>query len=74
MSKRVVVVAVIGLAGCAPAHWTKPGGTVAQFERDKAECLYEGNKATASDQNMFAGLMANDLASQCLQLRGYTKK
>lgn len=74
MKRIVFVVAVLALNGCTPAVWTKPGGDSAQFERDKAECLYEGNKATASDPNMFAGLMANDLASQCLQLRGYSKE
>lgn len=73
--KRILCVgAVLALAGCTPPMWTKPGGDSAQFERDKAECLYEGNKATASDPNMFAGLMANDLASQCLKLRGYSKQ
>lgn len=70
----MAVAVVIGLAGCAPAQWTKPGGDAAQFERDKAECVYEASKADASDQNVFAGLMVNDLATQCLKLRGYTKQ
>lgn len=74
MKAWIVVAAVIGLAGCAPAHWTKAGGDSAQFEHDKAECIYEGSKADASDQNMFAGLMVNDLATQCLKLKGYTKQ
>ena len=72
MKRAIVTCAVLVLAGCAQRHWTKPGADSAQFEKDKAECLYEGNKATASDPNMFAGLMANNLATQCMQLRGYS--
>lgn len=73
MKGWMAVVAAIGVSGCTPAHWTKAGGNAAQFEHDKAECIYEGSKATASDQNMFAGLMVNDLAAQCLKLKGYTQ-
>ena len=70
---RLAAIGMTALAGCSPAQWTRPNTDSAQFERDKAECLYEGNKATATDPNVFAGLMANNLASQCLQLRGYSQ-
>jgi hypothetical protein len=74
MKGILILAGALALTGCAPKQWTKPGGSSAQFERDKAECLYEANKSTASDPNVFAGLMANDLASQCLKLRGYTQE
>lgn len=75
MKGTLVVLAVIGLAGCAPhVNWTKPGMTGEQFSHDAAECQYEGNKAMATDPNMFAQLMANNLASQCMQARGYTRE
>jgi membrane-associated protease RseP (regulator of RpoE activity) len=73
--KKILFVAsaILALSACAPAVWTKPGADSAQFEQDKAECLYEGNKATATDPNMFAGLMANNLAEQCMKIRGYSQ-
>lgn len=70
----VVAVTMLGLAGCAAPVWTRPNTTQEQFQKDKQECWYEGSKATASDQNVFAGLMTSNLAEQCMQVRGYTKK
>lgn len=40
---------VLLLAGCAqPVVWYKDGATAQDFERDKAQCIYEINVATAS--------------------------
>lgn len=61
-------------AGCTPAVWVRPDTTSAQFERDKQECWYDAEKATASNENMFAGLLTQDLAMKCLRLRGYSQQ
>lgn len=48
---RPLAVAPICLAifGCAaPVVWQKVGGTAEEFERDKNQCIYEANAATAS--------------------------
>lgn len=34
-------VAVFAATGCATTQWVKPGATAADFERDKAQCIYE---------------------------------
>ena len=73
--KWMLMVALLALAGCAPrVNWSKPGVSGEQFARDAAECQYEGNKAVATDPNMFAQLMANNLAAQCMQARGYSRE
>jgi uncharacterized protein YceK len=75
MKWMLIVLAVLVLAGCAPhVNWTKPGVSGEQFAHDAADCQYEGNKATATDPNMFAQLMANNLAAQCMQARGYSRE
>lgn len=74
MKLAISTLSIILLAGCATPVWTRPNTTQEQFQKDKQECWYEGSKSTASDQNVFAGLMTANLAEQCMQVRGYTKK
>ena len=74
MKLAIAAFSILTLVGCTPPVWTRPNTTQQQFQHDKQECWYEGSKATASDQNVFAGLMTANLAEQCMQVRGYTKK
>ena len=70
MKRTILVLCVIALAGCVPQHWTKPGGTAEQFEKDKAQCIYESDLHTqGADTNAFAALQ---LVPECLRAKGYT--
>jgi hypothetical protein len=72
--------------GCARTVWDKPGATAADFERDKLECEYEANKATASlgssgrglgnaiGDGIDQGLRNAELATQCMRVRGYSQR
>lgn len=63
------------MAGCAQTTWTKPGYGEAAFERDKAECMYESDLATAALPTMADRVAARiSLVEQCLQLRGWRKE
>ncbi len=39
----LVVVAAGGLAGCGKFYWTRPGGTLEDFERDNTACARESS-------------------------------
>lgn len=40
-------IALAALVGCAQFTWVKDGADAADFERDKAQCVYEASLATA---------------------------
>lgn len=43
------IAGLLGLCGCAPRYsWVRDATTQQQFERDRAQCLYESKAATAS--------------------------
>lgn len=45
--KAIIIAATIALTGCAtPMMWVKDGAEVADFERDRLQCLYEVAVAT----------------------------
>ena len=55
------------VTGCTTTM-ARPGTSADQTNRDVAECKYEANKSSPGNP-----LIANDLAMQCLSLRGYIK-
>lgn len=66
--KTLIILTAITLAGCASPQ---PPMSAAQ-QRDKDECVYEAEKATASIINGFeAGFTKGRLTRQCMKLRGY---
>jgi hypothetical protein len=46
-----VLVMVLSMAGCAPLMFTRPGLTSMEFERDKAECVYQIQLSTPAAQS-----------------------
>lgn len=48
--RLTVLAPLMALAGCAHQQtmWVRDGATQADFERDRAQCVYEANAATAS--------------------------
>lgn len=61
------------LCGCTSnARWVRPGGTVADFERDRAICEFEAAKATASVTGVAGGLEMANVRQLCLRARGWS--
>lgn len=60
----------IGLAGCGNFYWTRPGGTLDDFERDSAACA----RQTSSNPTA-AALGAADMKAYraCLASRGWIR-
>jgi len=71
--KRIIfVVVALSLTGCVPQHWTKPDGDSAQFEKDKAQCMYESDLHTqGAGANPLAALQ---LVPECLRAKGWSSQ
>lgn len=87
--KRIAIVALISLAGCAgPTIYGKSGVSAEEERKDFAECNYEALKATGgapsgSITSDTSGTLANDLNTgmrrgeiqrSCLELKGYRQQ
>lgn len=57
----------ITLLGCTPAHYVKPNGTNAAFQKDRLECKFY--LQTHGDRIAWPGLM-ND----CLGTKGWVRE
>jgi PBP1b-binding outer membrane lipoprotein LpoB len=85
MHYATAALATLLLAGCATpqsGYWDNQAHDGSNFDRDKAQCLYESAAATASApatfslsqniaQDVATGVRQNDLAAMCLRARGY---
>lgn len=69
-----VAAVVVGLAGCAPTVFTRPGTSLQQAQRDVAQCKYEnhGRYAAAEAINPFFAIDEGQATKQCLEAKGYT--
>ena len=70
MRKTIViiffVVTMLVIGGCAPkleGSWIRPHGTVADFQKDREECVNQARKATNENFDL--------LFSKCMQSKGY---
>jgi hypothetical protein len=75
MKIALIVFAAAGcLSGCMmPMHYYRPGNTLAQFNKDKQECIYDAEKYTANTQDPFAAFgEQTTLLPQCMKAKGYT--
>ena len=62
----LVILTAIGAAGCAEKHWTKPGATVEDFNRDSYACGQEAQRG------VYVGVPINKrLYRSCMVARGY---
>ena len=50
----------VNLLGCAPVLWVKPGGTQAEFDGAKYECMQAGQQAQAQAPPPCANLYGQD--------------
>lgn len=84
-SSPLMAVLALALPGCAHQQtmWAKDGATPDQFERDKAQCIYEASAATqqttpgyrtAFGQELDRAMRRNELAVLCMKARGYSQQ
>lgn len=80
--KKATIAAVLAasLTGCvAPGgggYWDNEAHDGSAFERDKQQCIYESQRATASapagiSQDIAAGVRQGELQQSCLRAKGY---
>ena len=60
-----LAVCAAALAGCGLHYWSRPGGTLDDFNRDSAACAKE-----ATPQY---GIFVNDTYRACLRARGWVR-
>jgi hypothetical protein len=66
----LVVVAVSGQAGCGKFYWTRPGGTLEDFQRDNSACARQTSvNPTAASH----GDVNHPAYRVCLAARGWTR-
>ncbi|KAA0258827.1 hypothetical protein FHQ18_02440 [Deferribacter autotrophicus] len=69
IKKFAIYLIIFLLLGCVSKKiWTKPGLTQEEWERDKAQCIYEAQKATVGTY----GFEIPMLVESCLKAKGYT--
>lgn len=73
---RSIIILALVLAGCASGpqkSWNKPGGTVAEHQKDDRECEYDARKVFNADINspLRARMLASDTYQACMRSRGY---
>jgi len=59
------------LAGCARYYWSKPGGTLDQFDRDNVECA---RASSANPTEAAHGIVNESLYRRCLEARQWVRK
>lgn len=63
---RLAILTAILVTGCAERHWTKPGATREDFNRDSSACAREARRS------VYIGTPVNKrLYRGCMRARGY---
>ena len=69
---KYVILTMVLVAGCAQSTWHHQTANQQQFARDKLECEYEAQKATAGIRSgIEAGYEQGSLQIMCMKVRGY---
>jgi hypothetical protein len=67
----LLLLVLLGVAGCARYYWSRPGGDAAQFERDSRECAV----AAAETPTAAAyGIVQAPRYRGCLSGKGWTRE
>jgi hypothetical protein len=61
----VWLLTALGLGGCGRFYWSKPGGTLDEFNRDSAACAREASPAFA--------IIVDETYRHCLGTRGWQR-
>ena len=78
MSKFLLTVVVLVLAGCAPMTWNKPGASANEYELDRIDCTQKAQKRyLEAEINYYAGESSNEfinenaLFASCMNAKGW---
>jgi hypothetical protein len=61
----VLTVGLVALAGCGRYYWSKPAGTLDDFNRDSAACARQASPAY--------GLIIEETYRSCLRSKGWSR-
>ena len=79
MSKYLLSILVLALAGCAPMVWNKPGASSGEYELDRFECTQTAQKRYleaeiryyGSNQSSNEFINENGLFAECMNTKGW---
>lgn len=76
MTRIAMAIAVVLLAGCTQAHWSKTGAASSQVEADTAACRRDAGQdgIITVYQNDYAMMEAEAHFRECMKGRGYTDR
>ena len=72
MKKSIIL--LLALSACTGHALARPGATQADFEADRQACMYEVNKASASnpvDNALIAGVQQARVFNSCMAVKGW---
>jgi hypothetical protein len=79
--KILAVILPLTLVACAPPLWVKPGGTTAEFDKDKYTCLQSSQQRSAGFYfNKYGGGASDNMATNetlfasCMNSKGWKLK
>lgn len=68
------VIGLLSLSCCTiTSHWSKPGGTQAEFNKDSYECERDMRQSGHFGEGMAASFAMEGFYERCMVARGYTK-
>ena len=72
MKTFIAISVALIFAACAPKKWEHATSSPSQTEKDKKECRYEADKATASNPSFVDKISNNiEIFKSCMAVRGY---
>lgn len=72
--KLVIIAVALTLAGCSSLQWRKEGVPLAQAQKDKQECRYEGLRSQPASYDPLRDLGHEiDVEYACMEVRGYRR-
>lgn len=74
MRTSTTILAATILSACATTTWEKPGATEADFERDKYECIKDGEQHAANQGFGGNPFIVAQRAKECMRVKGYTER
>lgn len=70
--KRLVLIACVGLTGCATAQWSHSSKGAAEFEQDKADCVQYASQVSGGMGLGFNPIFVQQQAQECLRRKGWS--
>lgn len=70
--KKAIILSLALLAGCAPMIWDKPGGSVAEYNKDSYECEKDTRQSGYFGGGIPGAMAMRDFAKRCMVSKGYT--